>query len=534
VRTHEFITWHSEASSGTGSSFSEIKVVKQGKQTAMGIFGDLKRAIGSDSIVAAAPAAPVGAPSNERSIYQSRKNFGVNFGSLFVLEKYIFDGMYIDGAEAELDAIENNVKKYGVDQTRTKMEDHWQNYCSDDDWKWLNERGIQSVRIPIGYWTVNGGSFAKDTHFEKIAAVYSNAWEILKKNYIEKAKQFNISILVDLHALPKGANTGDHSGEKFSKAGFWDDNHAIDLAVQVCSFIAKDLRHYDNISGIQIVNESVFDNHPSGQKKYYTKAINSIRKEDPAVPVVISDGWWPEQWVDFLDKSSQSNIGSLGVIIDDHVYRCFSNDDKGKRVESIIEDLNPSVLPNDCSNKADFLIGEYSCVLDTQSWEKSSGCDRDHQVRCYGNKQAEIFVRKAKAGYYFWTYKFQYGDGGEWGLVPMMNKGCIPSRCTAPPSQSQQDFDSALNEHYEQHKNYWQSQNANEKYEFWRYKEGFTTGWADAVEFAKLDNSRIGRVVAWTYSRKGEHIQARGGSGFLWQWDSGYSEALQAFDSKFS
>ena len=496
----------------------------------MGLLKTLKSKVTSISEIApSAPAAPIGREPTDRSIYQSRQNFGVNFGSLFLLEKYIFDEMFVDDAGVELDAIKNCFKKDGVDKTRERLEHHWKNYCSDSDWEWLKEKGIQSIRIPFGYWLVDGGSFTKGTSFESLAGAYAKGWSILKKFYIEKAKQYQISILVDLHALPKGANTGDHSGEWFKDPDFWNDSNAINLAVEICAFIAKDLADYDNICGIQIVNESVFSNNPSGQEKYYRKAANAIRKVNSDVPIIISDGWWPDQWVNFLDRFSNGDVGSLGIVIDDHIYRCFSDDDKNKKIEEIIEDLDSSVLTG-LSKPADFIIGEYSCVLDSRSWDRSQGCNRDDMVRAYGNKQCKLFKERANTGHYFWTFKFQHGDGGEWGLVPMISRGCIPSRNSSVILPSKEDFDRNLKEMLQGHENYWKAQNPNENYEFWRYKEGFTTGWHDALSFARFNNSRIGRMVAWTSSRRKEHVNARKSSPFLWQWEAGFQEAIRKFE----
>lgn len=497
----------------------------------MGFFHHLKETFSDNSSVTpSSPAAPLGGPPNEKSIYQSRQNFGVNFGSLFVLEKYIFDEMYIDGASVELDAIKNYVNKFGIDNTRAKLEQHWLNYCTDNDWAWLKNHGIQSIRIPIGYWAIADGYFTPGTSFEKISLVYSNAWKIFKQYYIEKAKQYQISILVDLHALPKGANTGDHSGEWFKEAGFWNDSNSINRAVDICSFIAKDLKQYDNISGIQIVNESVFSNEPKGQENYYIKAINAIRKENLDIPIVISDGWWADQWVKFLNKISNNNLGSLGVVIDDHVYRCFSDDDKNKNVDEIINNLESTVLAG-LSSAADFIIGEYSCVLDSETWNKSKNVNRDNKVREFGNKEIQIFKQRANTGSYFWTFKFQHGDGGEWGLVPMINKAAIPPRNTRVNLPSEDTFNRIFNENFQNHINYWKSQNPNEKYEGWRYQEGFITGWNDALSFAKFDNSRIGRITSWTFARRSEHIRARGNSKFVWQWDAGFYEAISRFNS---
>lgn len=207
----------------------------------MGLFKELKSALNGGEWKKSNPAAPLGAAPTARSMYQSRQNFGVNFGSLFVLEKYIFDSFFIDDTSVELDAVNALVKRDGIEKTREKFEQHWISYCEEDEWKWLKDNGVQSIRIPIGYWIL-GGSFTKGTSFEKVSDVYKNGWEIFKTFYVDKAKEHNISILVDLHALPKGANTGDHSGEWFKEAGFWNSDKSIDLAVDLCRYIADDLK----------------------------------------------------------------------------------------------------------------------------------------------------------------------------------------------------------------------------------------------------------------------------------------------------
>ncbi|ODV84844.1 glycoside hydrolase family 5 protein [[Candida] arabinofermentans NRRL YB-2248] len=489
------------------------------------MFDKLKQKFHSGSaITASSPAAPVGSKPDKRSIYQNRSNFGVNFGSLFVQERFIYDKLFVDNTGVELDAVKALVKKKGIDEARKDFESHWLSYCSDSDWEWLSSKGVQSVRIPIGYWCINS-KFNSNTSFEKVSGVYANAWEILKKNFIQKASNYGISILVDLHALPKGANCGDHSGEKFSNAGFWTDSKAQSLACDILKFMAGDLQQFENVAGLQIVNESTFDNNASGQKSYYTAAANAIRSVNKSIPIIISDGWWPDQWCKWINESSSK--GDPGIVIDVHIYRCFSDDDKGKDADAIIKDLDGSVLTG-LSASADFMIGEYSCVLDGQTWDKSHG-DRSSKVHEYGNRQSQLFKERAKFGSYFWCYKFEHGDGGEWGFRPMVDQGCIPAREKTPQLPSEDDFNKIMNNNLDQHGNYWNQQNPNEKYEHWRYKEGFTTAWADCIEFAKFDNSRIGRVNAWKNSRKLEHIKARGDSSFVWEWEQGFQTALDQF-----
>lgn len=278
------------------------------------------------------------------------------------------------------------------------------------------------------------------------------------------------------------------------------------------------------------MNESVFEEHPKGQLKYYNKTLSAIREVNGDIPVVISDGWWSNQWIDILNQKSKGELGSLGVVIDSHVYRCFSDDDKAKNVDQILNDLPNSVL-NGLSCEADFIVGEFSCVLDKQTWDKSQNTDREEKVKEYGQLQYKVMNDRARTGCYFWTFKFEHGDGGEWGFRPMIEKGCIPKRETSSIVPSQQTFDQLFGQYFQNHQNYWTSQNQNEKYEFWRYQEGFITGWNDALNFAKFDNSRIGRLTSWKYARMKEHVSARGSSKHIWQWCAGFDEALNAFNS---
>jgi len=494
------------------------------------MFDKLKSlAVDHESLKAAGPAAPVGGPPDKKSIYQNRYNFGVNFGSLFVQEKFIFDKFFVDGTNCELEAITAYIKKNGTEKTQSDLENHWNSYVNDDDWDWLKSKGVTAIRIPVGYWHVNGGSFVNDTPFASISGVYKNAWSIFK-GIVSKAQENDIGVLIDLHALPGGANTAEHSGQSLSKAEFWKSKSNEKLALSILEFLAQDTKNQENIVGLQIVNESEFDNTAASQKHYYTKAIKTIRKINDTIPIVISDGWWPDQWVKWVIENEQDlKNQSLGVIVDHHVYRCFSDSDKAKSPEQITQDLNGDLLTN-LSGQADIIVGEYSCVLDGDSWNKTNG-DRNQLVKQYGNELSRLFFQRAKSGSYFWTFKFEHGDGGEWGFVPQVETGAIISRPTSISKQpSEDEVNGILENELNSHSNYWNEQNSKEKYEHWRFKEAFITAWADCNEFAKFNGSTIGRLSAWKSSRRNEHIQHRGNSNFLWEWDQGFDKAVEIFN----
>lgn len=486
----------------------------------------------------AAPAATPGQAPTERQIYQSRKNFGVNIGACFVLEKWIFHELFSEGGDCELEAVASLSKKHGVDGAREKFENHWSGFVNGDDWQWLEDHDVTSIRVPLGYWEIDGGRFAKNTRFEKHAAVYANAWKIFKEKFVEEALKRKISVLVDIHGLPGGANGSDHSGEKSGGAAqFWSDESAQLQILDMLAFIAQDLKHYDNIAGIQIVNESEFSNDAKKQSRYYGAAISLIREKDDSIPVVISDGWWADQWVKWV-QLQQNNTSSIGVVVDHHCYRCFDDKDKAKAPPQIINDLENDLLTNltEDGRGVDFMVGEYSCVLDGDSWGRDNAdSQRDQLVIEYGNREVEKFSQRAQFGSYFWTFKFQSGNGGEWDFKTMVDKGAIkhPFSIKGKQIPDKGHFEDKLNGAFGSHQEYWNNANPNEKYEHDRYKEAFTTAWADASQFAQFNGSVLGRVGAWKAARLLEHISARGSSKHVWEWEQGFDAGLAEFQNSF-
>lgn len=79
------------------------------------------------------------------------------------------------------------------------------------DWEFLKAVGkVTSVRLPIGWFTL-GAWCCKGTAFEPVSGVYQNAWSHVKR-YVYTASEYGIGTLIDLHALPGGANADAHSG----------------------------------------------------------------------------------------------------------------------------------------------------------------------------------------------------------------------------------------------------------------------------------------------------------------------------------
>ena len=114
-----------------------------------------------------------------------------------------------------------------------------------------------SIRLPIGYFTL-GPAYCNNTPFEKYADVYVNAWSAVK-DLVQRCCSRGIGVLLDMHALPGGANGGDHSGTNSGKPELWGSRKNLDLATRSLLFLAHEAKGLGGVIGIQIVNESEYN-----------------------------------------------------------------------------------------------------------------------------------------------------------------------------------------------------------------------------------------------------------------------------------
>lgn len=508
----------------------------------------------SEDLIPAAPAFTPGEDPTRRQLFQSRLNRGVNIGSWFVLEKWITPGMFPEdcdeGRTSELDAVQLAMEaaEDDVEVVREKFETHWREWMVYDDWSWLKEVGATAVRVPIGFWMVDNGEFCDDTPFEDYKEVYSNAWDIFKEMVLDKAAEHDIGVVVDLHGLPGAANECDHSGTCSGEAALWDSNENKVKAINILDFLADELSSYDHVVGLQILNEALYE-HPEeeGYKEFYLKAIHAIRDVNKDIPIIISDGWDINRWVQIIKDKEQElseqedEPVSLGVIIDTHVYKCFSDECKGKAPRELV-DGTEEALP-DTQGQVDIMVGEFSCVLDGSSWDQhdeDADLSRDDMVREYGSRQCSLF-NKGTCGFYFWTYKFGYGGGGEWCFREMMEKGALNASFGASGDRFPSDrepsgeyFDSEFEQRSQDalnsHSGYWNDVDGERDWEHWRFEDGFKQGWEDSKTFDWFYHSELGRKAAWRKIRENEHVKEKGeGEDIIWVWRQAYDQGVQAY-----
>ncbi|KAK3723486.1 Glucan 1,3-beta-glucosidase 3 [Vermiconidia calcicola] len=480
-----------------------------------------------------------------------RYHHGTNLGSVFVLERWMTEHMFPLSAAgqgtSELTAVSAWVVLEGDQDARERFEKHWREYVSDADLDWLRDVSrCTTVRVPIGYFTL-GPKFCEGTPFKGVASVYQNAWQAVM-DLVKRCNDRGMGVLIDLHALPGGANTGEHSGTNSGKAELWGSKANLDLATKCVCFIAQQTRTMEGVAGIQIINEA--ESHAKGMYEWYDRVLLELSHIDNTIPIYVSDGWNLNHALGWSQPKNNMRTQPTfnPVVVDTHLYWCFSDADKAKSPQQIVYEVHSTLSELDGKDgsvndrgAAQVHVGEYSCVLSEETWAKRRDTPKAQLVSNFGVAQSQRYQRRA-CGSTFWSYRMDW-TGGEWGFRPMNEQHAIgiPLSLALPAAelrnrinqaQTQRDFRKGNT--VKSHVGYWDKNYPGQPYEHWRFEQGWEVGFADAAGFLGMRGQRgweggdkIGMLDLWVLKRLRESGQAA--AVFAWEWEAGLRQGVRDF-----
>ena len=321
----------------------------------------------------------------EANVYRYRRQIGVNLGGLFLLDRSLAPSSLLscvinDEWKTELDFLESCTT---LEKAKEALEDHWRTFVTERDFQFLSRIGVNSVRLPIGYWIVEPSG-----PFKKYAYVYKDAWSWVL-HLIALASQYKIGVLIDLHGAP-GNQNWLNCGTSTHKVQFFKPLNQ-ELALNVLSTLAVALAPINNVIGLSLLNEPVMD---PLLYAFYVSAYQTIRKAtDILLPIYISDTY--EKYEDMIGRHSMTC-----VVMDVHyplnTERKLSM--KRRRSSSLASmmkkshDMTLSVPQAPIKNK---IVGEWNILDDTS-------IDGQHHLRYYNKIHS--------AGHYFWNYRTSHDD----------------------------------------------------------------------------------------------------------------------------
>ncbi|KAG5421750.1 exgA [Candida metapsilosis] len=380
--------------------------------------------------------------------YAKETTRGLNLGGWFVLEAYITPslfGSWLFGDD------ENNIpvdeyhftKQLGKEAAEQVLQMHWNSWYTEDDFEQMSYLGINTVRIPIGYWAFQ---LLDDDPYVQGQVEYLD-------KALQWARNHNLKVWIDLHGAPGSQNGFDNSGLRDTI-----DWQKVDGNVQVTKDVLNTIfqkygtdDYADVVIGIELINEPLGPSlNVDELKQFYQDGYSSLRSTGSNTPVIIHDAF---ESIGYWDGFSIGN-NAFNVVLDHHHYQVFS----AKELERSIDE-HISVACNwgwDTKKESYWTVtGEWSAALtDCAKWlngvrrgaryegqydnspyigscqqylEYSTWPD-DYKTNVRKYIEAQLDAYEYTGGWIFWNWKTE--DAIEWDFQRLTAAGIFPQPLT--------------------------------------------------------------------------------------------------------
>ncbi|KAG6888935.1 hypothetical protein C0992_007048 [Termitomyces sp. T32_za158] len=304
----------------------------------------------------------------------------------------------------------------------------------------------------IGFYHLCGinPSVLYGTAFSDFFSVFSGAWSRITKA-VETADRYGLGVLIgrfssffsigvsydedrkDLHAAPGKQNKDAHSGTSDPPTFFRNRRNRDHTTEILCTLVKALKAHADsfqpplvNLIGIELLNEPDPPSDPNLQD-WYMSTIKALRQIDNHIPLYLGECWRTDQYADFAKTKASPSL----LILDHHLYRCFTTSDISTPVHGHIRALSESSAPTpqmfarviEKLGRAGggLVVGEWSGALNPGSLTGKHGEQGD-----YIRTQLELYEKCC--GWFFWTYKKQWAGDTGWSLCDSVGSGVFPDR----------------------------------------------------------------------------------------------------------
>ncbi|KAK1754049.1 glycoside hydrolase [Echria macrotheca] len=347
---------------------------------------------------------------------------GVNFGGWLISEPWMMcnewtanmgcgtgcsSGQY---AASEFDCMLTNYKNNRA-AGNAAFAKHWQTWITPDTVQSVHDVGLNTIRIPIGYW-----SFADIV--DKSSEPFADPAPMLAAldAVIQKCADLGIYVIMDLHGAPGGQQEDPFTGQNNKPAGFFND-YNFGRAEKWLDWMTRRIHSTPSyraaVGMIEVLNEPVSRHDPSGRypapgeepgltQTYYPAALQAVRAAESSLGVSGGDAlhvmFMDGKWLSGDPRSSAVVAGDATTAFDDHNYIGFGQSDQSKLMNSACTDDRTEA-------GEDFkIVGEWSLVSDVDWPSNQAFFSR------WFTAQQQLYEKPGIAGWVYWTWKTELND----------------------------------------------------------------------------------------------------------------------------
>ena len=330
------------------------------------------------------------------------KLHGVNLGGWLVLERWLTPSVFA-GTTAE-----DEYTLMAEPDAAERLRRHRETFITAGDFAWIADQGLDLVRLPVGYWVLDG-----DPPFLPAVEVLDRA--------MDTAAEHGLRVLLDLHAGPGSQNGLDSSARIGPKLWYRSAAHR-EHTVRCLASLVRRYRDHPALWGIELLNEPI-DWRVWRLWRFHRSALRALLPlVRPGTRVLFSDGYLP-----WLLRGSLRSREDVPVVMDCHFYQCFYPWDVRRRVPDVlVKAAGRRRLIRWLSRAHPVLVGEWSAALDHRTFRGTDGQDRPAITARFVEAQLEGY--QDALGWCFWTYTSENAD--DWNFRHLVESGLLRLRPT--------------------------------------------------------------------------------------------------------
>lgn len=323
---------------------------------------------------------------------------GVNLGGWLVLERWISPSVFA-GTEAKDEY--SLCQQLGPQEAARRLMRHRDTFITEDHIRQIAELGLNTVRVPIGYWL-----FGRQQPFVDGANRYVErlfAW----------ADECRLKIILDFHAAPGSQNGHDHSG-RAGKVGWHTDEAHIEASLAFIKRLAARYGREPALRGIELLNEPNWEAGPSQLLDYYQRATRAVRAHcHQSVAIIVSDAYRPKEMSKALRRAKLND-----VTLDVHLYQLFTPEDRALDLNGHLRKVDKvwNKELKKLRRHHDVLVGEWSAAMHElyRPTDQPARHYTNEDYRAYCAAQQRVFDKHG-VSWTYWTVRTE--GGGIWSLL---------------------------------------------------------------------------------------------------------------------
>ncbi|KAF2007889.1 glycoside hydrolase family 5 protein [Amniculicola lignicola CBS 123094] len=346
---------------------------------------------------------------------------GVNLGSLFIIEPWMasqeWTAMGCGDSKSEFDC----VMKLGQDGANAAFKKHWETYITEQDLDTIKAYGLNTIRVPVGYWMVEETVYRDSEHLPQGALPYLD-------RLVGWAAARNIYVIIDLHGAPGAQEPNQPFTGQFAPEATFFNTYQYNRAYTFLQVMTQRIHTnpaYDTTGMIEVLNEPQ-RNHGSLISEFYATAYSKIRETESGLGIS-QDQQLTIQFMDAAWGAGNPNdvlSGKSGIAYDDHRYLKWAP----------IVHSKTSYISTSCSDSfsngenVPVIVGEWSLSVDT-AIEKNPEFDPSNEANKVWYRQwwaAQVQSYEKGAGWVFWSWNTQLGGDWRWSYKAAVDAGVVP------------------------------------------------------------------------------------------------------------